>query len=144
MSMAPPNDTSCSRLISVLPHIALLHIYVVDSGIRCHGAIIIHDDEKEYVVNIVERVSYFWKFLDTNICAVYLECSNSCIPSPFAFVCNKSLACNFSYKAQYEMTTQESQFECDVNIHFVVPDDQESENDCSEEMWQAFNVRIYF
>lgn len=42
------------------------------------------------------------------------------------------------------MTTQESQFECDVNIHFVVPNDQESENDCSEEMWQAFNVRIYF
>ncbi|XP_050451407.1 DNA topoisomerase 2-binding protein 1-A isoform X2 [Cataglyphis hispanica] len=37
------------------------------------------------------------------------------------------------------MTTQESQFECDVNIHFVVPNDQETENDCSEEMWQAFN-----
>ncbi|XP_025266640.1 DNA topoisomerase 2-binding protein 1-A isoform X3 [Camponotus floridanus] len=37
------------------------------------------------------------------------------------------------------MTTQESQFECNVNIHFIVPDHLESENDCSEEMWQAFN-----
>ncbi|KMQ95888.1 dna topoisomerase 2-binding protein 1-like protein [Lasius niger] len=37
------------------------------------------------------------------------------------------------------MTTQESQIECDVNIHFVVSNHQESENDCSEEMWLAFN-----
>jgi len=39
------------------------------------------------------------------------------------------------------MTTQESQL--DVNIYFVVPNDLESEDDCSEEMWLAFNVRIF-
>ncbi|XP_020299565.1 DNA topoisomerase 2-binding protein 1 isoform X3 [Pseudomyrmex gracilis] len=37
------------------------------------------------------------------------------------------------------MTTQESQIECDVNIHFVVPNHCKSENDCDEKMWQAFN-----
>ncbi|XP_072746156.1 DNA topoisomerase 2-binding protein 1-A isoform X2 [Anoplolepis gracilipes] len=37
------------------------------------------------------------------------------------------------------MTTQESHVECNVNIYFVVPNHLESENDCSEEMWQAFN-----
>ena len=43
------------------------------------------------------------------------------------------------------MTTQESQPKCDDNIYrFVVPNQQESENDCSEEMWQAFNVRYIF
>ncbi|KAL6258449.1 hypothetical protein P5V15_010405 [Pogonomyrmex californicus] len=37
------------------------------------------------------------------------------------------------------MTTQESQIECDVNIHFVVPNHHASEDDCSDEMWLAFN-----
>ncbi|XP_011866675.1 PREDICTED: DNA topoisomerase 2-binding protein 1 isoform X2 [Vollenhovia emeryi] len=37
------------------------------------------------------------------------------------------------------MDTQESQLECDVNVHFVVPSHLRSEDDCSEKMWQAFN-----
>ncbi|XP_029163393.1 DNA topoisomerase 2-binding protein 1-A isoform X2 [Nylanderia fulva] len=37
------------------------------------------------------------------------------------------------------MMTQESQVDCDVNIHFVIPNHLESENDCSEEMWLAYN-----
>lgn len=37
------------------------------------------------------------------------------------------------------MTSQESQVECDVNIHFVVPSHLKSEDDCCEEMWLAFN-----
>ncbi|XP_025993748.1 DNA topoisomerase 2-binding protein 1 isoform X2 [Solenopsis invicta] len=37
------------------------------------------------------------------------------------------------------MMTQESQVECDVNIHFVVPKHLDSEDVCSEQMWQAFN-----
>lgn len=41
------------------------------------------------------------------------------------------------------MSVQESQVEYDINVHFVVPKNYESENDCGEEMWQAFNVRIF-
>ncbi|XP_018314729.1 DNA topoisomerase 2-binding protein 1-B isoform X3 [Mycetomoellerius zeteki] len=37
------------------------------------------------------------------------------------------------------MTTQESTIECDVNIYFIVPSHLESEDDCSEKTWQAFN-----
>ncbi|XP_032667662.1 DNA topoisomerase 2-binding protein 1 isoform X2 [Odontomachus brunneus] len=37
------------------------------------------------------------------------------------------------------MTTQESQTTFDVKVYFTVPDHLESENDCSEKMWQAFN-----
>ncbi|XP_014482988.1 PREDICTED: DNA topoisomerase 2-binding protein 1-A isoform X2 [Dinoponera quadriceps] len=37
------------------------------------------------------------------------------------------------------MTTQDSQNTFNVKVHFVVPDHYESENDCSEKMWQAFN-----
>ncbi|XP_011139690.1 DNA topoisomerase 2-binding protein 1-B isoform X2 [Harpegnathos saltator] len=37
------------------------------------------------------------------------------------------------------MTTPESQTTFDVKVHFVIPDHRESENDCSEKMWQAFN-----
>ncbi|KAG5337836.1 ECT2 protein, partial [Acromyrmex heyeri] len=37
------------------------------------------------------------------------------------------------------MMTQETTIECDVNIYFVVPSHLESEDDCSENMWQTFN-----
>ncbi|KYM95649.1 DNA topoisomerase 2-binding protein 1-A [Cyphomyrmex costatus] len=37
------------------------------------------------------------------------------------------------------MMTQESTVECDINIYCVVPSHLESEDDCSEKMWQAFN-----
>ncbi|XP_018339764.1 PREDICTED: DNA topoisomerase 2-binding protein 1-A isoform X3 [Trachymyrmex septentrionalis] len=37
------------------------------------------------------------------------------------------------------MMTQESTIECDVNIYFVVPSHLDSEDDCSENMWQTFN-----
>ncbi|RLU18231.1 hypothetical protein DMN91_008587 [Ooceraea biroi] len=40
------------------------------------------------------------------------------------------------------MTSEKSQAECDVNIYFVLLSHQESENDCSEEMWLAFNKCI--
>ena len=40
------------------------------------------------------------------------------------------------------MTTQESTIECDVNIYFVIPSHLKSEDDCSENMWQTFDVRI--
>ncbi|XP_012528474.1 DNA topoisomerase 2-binding protein 1 isoform X2 [Monomorium pharaonis] len=37
------------------------------------------------------------------------------------------------------MTTQESQVEWDINIHFIVLSHLESEDACSEQMWLAFN-----
>ncbi|KAH0952086.1 hypothetical protein HN011_008630 [Eciton burchellii] len=37
------------------------------------------------------------------------------------------------------MTSEETQAECDINIHFILLNHQESENDCSEEVWLAFN-----
>lgn len=35
---------------------------------------------------------------------------------------------------------QESQIDTDVNLYFILPSKYESEDDCSEEMWQAYTV----
>ncbi|XP_029032844.2 DNA topoisomerase 2-binding protein 1 isoform X2 [Osmia bicornis bicornis] len=34
---------------------------------------------------------------------------------------------------------QESQIDTDVNLYFIIPSKYESENDCTEEMWHAYN-----
>lgn len=36
--------------------------------------------------------------------------------------------------------TSESQIDANVNLYFVVPNKHESEDDCTEDMWQAYNV----
>lgn len=38
------------------------------------------------------------------------------------------------------MASQGSQIDCDLNIYFVITRKQKSENDCSTDMWHAFNV----
>ncbi|XP_076755410.1 mutagen-sensitive 101 isoform X1 [Xylocopa sonorina] len=37
------------------------------------------------------------------------------------------------------MTNQESQIDADINLYFVISNKYESENDCSQDMWQAYN-----
>ncbi|XP_046481485.1 DNA topoisomerase 2-binding protein 1 isoform X1 [Neodiprion pinetum] len=40
---------------------------------------------------------------------------------------------------KYRMTSEGSQVDSDLNIYFVITRDQKDENDCSSDMWHAFN-----
>lgn len=41
------------------------------------------------------------------------------------------------------MISLESQIDTDVNIYFIVSNEYNSENDCNEDMWHAYNVSKY-
>lgn len=41
------------------------------------------------------------------------------------------------------MINGESQIDTDINLYFVVPNKCESEDDCTEDMWHAYNVSIF-